>query len=123
MENNSLPFGEYVKQRRERLGKSMRGFAAEVEISPAYLCDIENGNRRAPEKFLDRFAKALDIRETDELHYFYDLAGVSQNGQHTDINSYMDHVPAARVALRTAKDANYTDEDWQRLIELIKKKK
>ena len=42
MKNINLPFGEYVKQRREQLGKTMRGFAAEVEISPAYLCDIEN---------------------------------------------------------------------------------
>ena len=33
MKNNSLPFGEYVKQRREQLGKTMRAFAAEVEIA------------------------------------------------------------------------------------------
>ena len=61
MNNSSLPFGEYVKQRREQLGKTMRGLAAEIEISPAYLCDIENGNRKAPERFLDRFVKALKI--------------------------------------------------------------
>ena len=35
----------------------------------------------------------------------------------------MNEVPAARAALRTAKDVNYTDEDWQKLIEIIKKNK
>lgn len=123
MANKSLPFGEYVKQRRESLGKTMRVFASEVEISPAYLCDIENGNRKAPERFLEKFAKALGITDTDELYSFYDLAGVSKNGQHSDINGYIQALPSARMALRTAKDNNFTDEDWLELIKIIKSKK
>lgn len=123
MNNGNLVFGVYVRKQRELLGKTLRGFAAEIGISPAYLSDIENGNRRAPEKFLDCFAAALELRAADELHHFYDLAGVSMNGQHTDINVYMDRVPTARVALREAKDANFTDEDWRKLIELIKREK
>ena len=70
MKNNSLPFGEYVKQRREQLGKTMRAFAAEVEISPAYLCDIENGNRKAPERFLEKFVKALEIKDSEDINAF-----------------------------------------------------
>ena len=118
-----MSFGEYIKQRREQLGKTMRAFAAEVEISPAYLCDIENGNRKPPERFLESFTKALEITNADELNQFYDLAGVSKNGQHTDINSYIDALPSARMALRTAKDNNFTDEDWLELIKIIKQKK
>lgn len=123
MKKNSLPFGEYVKQRREQLGKTMRGFAAEVEISPAYLCDIEKGNRKAPERFLKKFAEALQITDPDELNSFYDLAGVSKDGQHIDINTYIETLPFARMALRTAKDHNYTDKDWMELIKIIKQKK
>ena len=123
MKNSSLPFGEYVKQRREQLGKTMRGLAAEIEISPAYLCDIENGNRKAPERFLDRFVKALKITDPDELNAFYDLAGVSQNGRHSDINTYIDALPSARMALRTARDRNFTDQDWLELVKIIKEKK
>ena len=123
MEKNNLPFGEYVKQRREQLGKTMRGFAAEVEISPAYLCDIENGNRKAPERFLEKFVSALAITEPEEINGFYDLAGVSKNGQHSDINTYIDGLPSARMALRTAKDKHFTDEDWLMLVEIIKNKK
>ena len=123
MSSMNLPFGEFVKQRRESLGKTQTGFAAEVEISPAYLSDIENGNRRAPEKFLERFAKALNITSQDELNAFYDMAGISQRGQHSDINTYIDDKPSARLALRTAMDTDWTDDDWRELIEIIKKKK
>ena len=123
MIRENMPFGEYIKQRRDQLGKTLRAFAAEVEISPAYLCDIENGNRKPPERFLERLAEALEITEADEINRFYDLAGVSKNGQHSDINSYIDALPSARMALRTAKDNNFTDEDWLELIKIIKQKK
>ena len=123
MSSNNLPFGEFVKQRRESLGKTQKGFATEVEISPAYLSDIENGNRRAPEKYLERFAKALNITSQDDLNAFYDMAGISQKGQHSDINTYIDDKPSARLALRTAMDKEWTDEDWRELIEIIKKKR
>lgn len=123
MSSNNLPFGEFVKQRRESLGKTQKGFATEVEISPAYLSDIENGNRRAPEKYLERFARALKITTQDDLNDFYDMAGISQKGQHSDINTYIDDKPSARLALRTAMDKDWTDEDWRELIEIIKKKR
>lgn len=123
MKMEKKEFGTYVKERRDDLGKTLRSFAAEIGISPAYLSDIENGNRRAPEKFLEKFAQALQIVDPDELHAFYDLAGVSQGGQHADINSYMDDKPHARIALRTAIDQDLSDADWQRLIELIKQGK
>lgn len=123
MKMEKKEFGTYVKKRRDDLGKTLRSFAAEIGISPAYLSDIENGNRRAPEKFLEKFAQALQIVDPDELHAFYDLAGVSQGGQHADINSYMDDKPHARIAMRTAIDQDLSDADWQRLIELIKQGK
>lgn len=123
MKTEKVAFGTYVKERREKLGKTLRSFASEVGISPAYLSDIENGNRRAPEKFLEKFAQALQIVDPDELHAFYDMAGVSQGGQHADINSYMDDKPHARIAMRTAIDQDLSDADWQKLIELIKKGK
>ena len=123
MEKKHLPFGEYVKQRRESLEMTMRDFAEKVQISPAYLCDIEKGNRKPPEKYLEKFAEVLQITDADALNAFYDSAGVSKNGQHSDINTYIDGLPSARVALRAAKDKKYTDEDWRKLVEIINSKK
>lgn len=123
MEKKHLPFGEYVKQRRESLKMTMRDFAEKVQISPAYLCDIEKGNRKPPVRYLEKIAEVLQIIDADELNAFYDSAGVSKNGQHSDINTYIDGLPSARMALRTARDKHYTDEDWSRLVEIIKQKK
>ncbi len=123
MEKKILPFGEYVKQRRESLKMTMRDFAEKVKISPAYLCDIEKGNRKPPEKYLDKFAEVLQITDVDKLNAFYDSAGISKNGQHSDINTYIDGLPSARMALRTAKDKHYTDEDWLKLVDIIKQRK
>ncbi len=123
MGKNYLPFGEYIRQRRESLKMSMRDVAVKVQISPAYLCDIEKGNRKPPEKYLEKFAEVLQIADADELNAFYDSAGVSRNGQHTDINSYIEGVPFARMALRTAKDNHYTNDDWMRLVEIIRQKR
>ena len=123
MDKNHLPFGEHVKQRRESLKMTMRDFAEKVQISPAYLCDIEKGNRKPPVKYLEKIAEVLQITDAEELNAFYDSAGVSKNGQHSDINTYIDGLPSARMALRTARDKHYTDEDWLRLVEIIKQKK
>ena len=72
---------------------------------------------------MGKFVDALGIVENEEINSFYDLAGVSKNGQHCDINTYIDALPSARMALRTAKDKNFTDEDWSELIKIIKQKK
>ena len=37
--------------------------------------------------------------------------------------SKWDGLPSARMALRTAKDKHFTDEDWLMLVEIIKNKK
>lgn len=123
MEEKNLQFGEYVKQRRESLRMTMREFAVKIPISPAYLCDIERGYRKPPEKYLEKMAEVLQIVDLEELNVFYDLAGVGKNGQHSDINTYIEGLPSARVALRTARDRHYTDEDWLKLVEIIKQNK
>lgn len=43
MEEISL--GAFLRNRRERVGKSLRSFAAELNIAAPYLHDIEKDNR------------------------------------------------------------------------------
>jgi len=109
-------FGEYVKERREALGKSLRGCAAEFEMTPAYLSDIEKGNRYAPEKHLERMAEVLCITGKD-IDYFYDLAGKSRNDVFPDLTPYIGGKPIARVALRKARDLDIPDSKWQDFID------
>ena len=110
-------FGEYVKARREALGKSMRGLAAEMDMTPAYLNDIEKGNRTAPpEGFLGKMVKALRIAR-EEVDDFYDLAGKSRNDNFPDLTPYIGEKHIARVALRKARDLDIPDSKWQDFID------
>jgi len=127
MANDMMPssyptFGEYVKARREALGKSIRGLAAELDMTPAYLSDIEKGNRYAPEKYLAQMVATLRI--TGEAEYcFYDLAGKSRNDNFPDLTPYIGVTPIARVALRKARDLGIPDSQWQDFIDNMNGKK
>jgi len=115
---SNLTFGEYIKKRRESFGKSVRGLAIELEVTPAYLSDIEKGNRYAPEKHLEKMIKALQIKG-EEVNHFYDLAGKSRNDSFPDLTPYIGEKHIVRVALRTARDKNITDAQWQEFIDRI----
>lgn len=111
-------FGEYIKARREALGKSIRGLARDLDMTAAYLSDIEKGNRYAPEKFLVRMAEVLYIAE-DEINCFYDLAGKSRHDNYPDLTEYIGRTEIARVALRRARDLNISNAQWQNFIDEI----
>ena len=111
-------FGDYIKARRESLGKSIRGLAAELEMTPAYLSDIEKGNRYSPKKYLDKMIEVLQI-PNEFVYDFYDLAGKSRNDDYPDIAPYIGEKPIARLALRKARDLKISDSKWQEFIDSI----
>ena len=113
-------FGQFIRQRREELEKTVRGFAAELDITPAYLSDIEKGNRYAPKNYLDKLKEVLKISEDDEQE-FEDLASVSRGSSFEDINCYLGKTRMARVALRRARDSQISDDEWEKFINDIDK--
>lgn len=113
-------FGKFIREKREALGETVRGFAAKLEITPAYLVDIEKGNRYAPKKYFDKIIKELKLSE-DEKDKFYDMAAVTRGYTYEDINPYLGQQPIARVALRRARDLNIPEEEWYSFIEQMDK--
>ena len=113
-------FGRFVRQRREEVGLTVRGMAAELEMSPAYLSDIEKGNRYSPTKHMDRLRELLKISD-DETQLFLDLASFNRDNQYEDINPYLGNQPLARVALRKARDIGLSDEQWKAFIATMDK--
>ncbi|MCL2046700.1 MAG: helix-turn-helix transcriptional regulator [Oscillospiraceae bacterium] len=111
-------FGEYLKERRQALGKSIRQCAAEIGITPAYLSDIEKGNRNPPANYHEMVLSVLEIPK-DQVYAYYDLAGVSGNSNHIDIIPYIIENPIVRLALRKARDKQITSAMWQKIIEHI----
>lgn len=118
MKKDGMTFGRYIKEKRESLGKSLRSVATDIGMAPAYLSDVEKGNRWPPVKYLEKIIKVLHIPQ-EELNTFYDLAGDIREGSYPDLTDYIGKTDIARVALRTARDHNIPDDKWQAFIDDI----
>jgi transcriptional regulator with XRE-family HTH domain len=100
------------------MGKSIRGLAQELGMTPVYLSDIEKGNRYAPEKHLGKMIEVLKI-SGDDINCFYELAGKSRNDNFPDLTDYIGKMEIVRIALRRARDLNITNSKWQDFIDEI----
>lgn len=122
MNENEMAFGKFIEERRKALGLTLRGFAAELDIAPAYMSDIEKGRRYPPDKKLDDIAQILKLNET-EKNSMLDLAAMAKSKTvSSDLPEYIMEKDLARVALRRARDGKLSDEGWQEVIDLIDKK-
>jgi transcriptional regulator with XRE-family HTH domain len=116
-------FGAFLKARRNDKEIPIRMMAELVGIKPGYYNDIESGRRTPIElELLDKMAAALHLMDEDR-ETFFDLAGKARSAAPPDLTGYINESKKARVALRVAKDIA-TDDDWERFIrDLVKKKR
>ena len=97
--------------------------AEKLDIAPSYMSDIEKGYRNAPTKeILENMIKVLELSSDEEIE-FLDLAARSKSTVANDIVEYVNDNPNIRVALRKAKDLNFGDEEWIKIIEEMANKK
>ncbi len=102
---DKFSFGDFIRQRREELGLTIRTIVKQLEISPAYWCDIEKGSRLAPCKLLNEMVKILKIDESDR-NDFIDLAYLSHETCAPDLIEYLIANKSARIALREEINGN-----------------
>lgn len=117
----SITFGEFIKGKRQDKGISLRKFAEQLNISPVYLCNMEKDRNPAPkDNVLSRMAQMLVLNDED-IRLLYDLAAKSKSNPTVskDLPEYIMDRDIVRVALRTAKDVDATDEEWQAFIEML----
>ncbi|MGN0612803.1 MAG: helix-turn-helix domain-containing protein [Porcipelethomonas sp.] len=119
-----MTFGEFLKQKRLEKEITLRGFAKLIDISPVYLCDLEKGRKAAPSmEVMQRMVRQLAL-DKEEIERFYDLAALEQTAKNPvpkDLNEFLKDNRVIVSALRTAKDLDATDEEWQEFIEKLKK--
>ena len=113
-------FGSYVREKRMARGLSLRGLAAQLEVSPVYMSNMENDRRPAPTKEkLDRLIEILGLCQAD-TELLLDLAAKSKTQRvSADLPEYIMERDIVRAALRTAKEVDATDEEWQECIDRI----
>ena len=119
-----MTFGEYLKQKRLDKEITLRGFAKLVDISPVYLCDLEKGRKAAPSmEVMQKMVSKLALNK-EESERFYALAALEQTAKNPipkDLNAFLKDNRVIVSALRTAKDLDATDEEWQDFIDKLRK--
>jgi transcriptional regulator with XRE-family HTH domain len=113
-------FGKYIETKRKARNITLRGLAAELNIAPAYMSDIEKGHRYPPDKDkLEALVKILNF-DSEEANKMYDLAaGEKDNTVSPDLPEYIMATEKARVALRMARDNRASDATWQKVIDMF----
>jgi len=128
MENR---FGKSIELKRKEKGINLRKFAELIDnMAPAYLSDIEKGNRYPPDK--DKISKMAQVLELtlEETAELYDLAAFDRASVEKEKNSavspdlpeYIMSNEKLRVALRMARDSGAGDDAWIKVIEMLEKK-
>lgn len=117
-------FGTFVREHRKARSMTLRGLAARLGIAPVYMSNIETDRKPAPsQEYLDKLAAEflLDKAGYEEL---LDLAARSRDQRvSADLPEYIMERDIVRAALRTAKEVDATDEEWQEFIDRLTKRK
>lgn len=122
MDGNNT-FGEFVREKRLAAGINLRKLAEILEIAPAYMSDIENGNRYPPEKEkIYKIAEALHLTGEGTNTLFDLAAGNKKNLVSPDIADYIMEQDKSRVALRIARDTGAGEKEWEKIIRILEGK-
>ena len=117
-QTHTQTFGEFLYSKRSPL-MTLRGFAARVEKSASFMCDLENDRRDPPNReLLKKIVEVLSLGEDDSTTLF-DLAGKGRREVSADLPDYImnsDVSDTVRLALRTARNGHASVEDWLRFV-------
>ena len=109
-------FGETIREMREAQAMGLRVAANRLGISPAYLSRIERGRERPPKPELIKRIATLLGGDPDLLFRLADSTD-------PDLAEYIHFTPNVSEFLRTAKDMDLTSEDFEALIEEVKRRR
>ncbi len=109
-------FGETIREMREAQGMGLRTAAESLGISPAYLSRVERGKERPPRPDLVKRMATLLGGDPDLL---FRLAESTD----PDLAEYIHRIPNVPEFLRTAREMELTSEDFEALIEEVRRRR
>lgn len=116
-------FGEFINKKRVEKKITLRKMADMLGVSAPFLTDVEK-DRRNPfdmEK-LTQLAQILNLSK-EENAQMLDLAGKKRNAVAPDLPEYIMERDYVSAALRTARDLDAGEEEWNRFVEELRKRK
>lgn len=123
-------FGEFISEKRKSKKISLRKMADSLDLSPAYLSDIEKGRRNPPRiEILEKLSDLLGLSQ-GEFDNMVDMASEARDEIPMDLPDYIKNNELAKVALRKAsrmtnlKDSNnVTKKAWEEFIKNLDENK
>ena len=120
-EKMSKKFGELVREYRGK--KTLKELGDEIGITPAYLSDIEKGNRFPSKDKLDKLIKVFELRDKKKNN-FYDLVAKESKNKYKvsgDIAEYIMKNEYLRNFIRIAKEKKLDNLYWKDKIKELER--
>lgn len=123
MNMNDQNFGEFLQTKREQQKITLRQLAEKLGVSAPFLSDVEKGRRNslAMDK-LSLLRQILNLSD-DEYETMLNLAGKQRKTVAPDLPEYIMERDYVSAALRTARDLDAGEAEWQRFVEELKNRK
>lgn len=123
MNMNNQNFGEFLQTKREQQKITLRQLAEKLDLSAPFLSDVEKGRRNSLD--MDRLVMLRQILNLSDEEYetMLNLAGKQRKTVAPDLPEYIMQRDYVSAALRTARDLDAGEAEWQRFVEELKNRK
>ena len=123
MNMNNQNFGEFLQTKREQQKITLRQLAEKLDLSAPFLRDVEKGRRNSLD--MDRLVMLRQILNLSDEEYetMLNLAGKQRKTVAPDLPEYIMERDYVSAALRTARDLDAGEAEWQRFVEELKNRK
>lgn len=109
------PLGLFIRELREKKDISLRELAKKLDISAAYLSDVELSRRNPSDEFLEKVVPILGV-SIQELKKHDVSAPIKE------LRTLSSSNPRYGFAFRSLVDVGATPDDIERFVEELKKK-
>ena len=119
-----MTFGEFFKQKRIDLKKTLRQFCAENKLDPGNISRLERGLMLPPQGSdkLVEYARYLHIKKgSDDWYRFFDLARIEAGRIPDELLKNESVVASLPILFRTLRGQKISEKKLEKLVELIKK--
>lgn len=120
---NEQNFGEFLQNKREDKGITLRRMAEMLGVSAPFLSDVEKGRRNSLDMDKLTLLKQILVLSDDEYQTMLNLAGKQRKTVAPDLPEYIMDRDYVSAALRTARDLDAGEAEWQRFVEELRKRK
>jgi transcriptional regulator with XRE-family HTH domain len=122
--HESIRFGEFFKQRRIALKKTLRQFCRENDLDPGNISRLERGLLPPPQgrETLESYANLLKLKKgSDDWYKFFDFAAAETGRIPQEILADAEIVEKLPILFRTLRGQKVPDEQLDELVRTIRK--